>query len=164
MQMKSILRTAVLGAAASGVIFAQATPATPATPTTPAERHARMGRRMAGRHMRAGRGHAFQQLMSSYLNLTDAQKSQMATIRSSAQAQAKPVREQLRQNRQQLNAAIQAGQPTDALAAQQGQLLGKLIAIRAGTRAQMRAVLTPEQVQKLQQLRGNAKGGAQSNG
>jgi Spy/CpxP family protein refolding chaperone len=43
----------------------------------------------------------------------------------------------------------------DAIAAEQGKLLGQMIAIRANTREQFLKLLTPEQLAKLDQLQAN---------
>ena len=56
----------------------------------------------------------------------------------------------------------QAGKPVDQIAASQGALMGKLITIRANARAQMRGVLTPAQIQKLEDLRNSKTQGGQA--
>jgi Spy/CpxP family protein refolding chaperone len=114
------------------------------------------GREQGGqRSAMRGRKGMMGQLMAGYLGLTDAQKAQFKTIQQNARAQAQPIRDQLRQNRQDLHAAIKAGQPVDAIAAEQGKLLGQMIAIRANTREQFLKLLTPEQLAKLDQLQAN---------
>lgn len=136
MKVKTLMRTAALGALAVGLLLAQ----------PPMGAFGQGGRRMGAR------GKVFRELLSGYLGLSDAQKAQAKTIFGNARQSAKPILDQLKTTRAGLNAAIMAGQPTDQLAAQQGALIGKLIAIRAGAREQFRALLTPEQQQKLQQL------------
>jgi hypothetical protein len=59
----------------------------------------------------------------------------------------------MQEARATLNAAIKAGQPVDAAAAVVGNLFGQLTAIRAKAQEQFRAILTPEQLAKLDQFR-----------
>ena len=88
------------------------------------------------------------------LNLTDAQKSQMKSIFQAARQSAAPVRQQLQQTRQSLQAAVKAGDSAQIqqLSATEGTEMGQLTAIRASARAQMFKMLTPEQQQKLSTL------------
>jgi Spy/CpxP family protein refolding chaperone len=137
--IKNAVRAGAVAALAAGLVFAQA----PDQPAAPAHR---MG-------ARAGAGRvARQKLIAGYLGLTDQQKTQAQTIFSNARAAAQPIRAQLRQARADLRAAVQAGKPVDQLAANEGSLVGKLAAIRANATVQFRALLTPDQVQKLDQL------------
>jgi Spy/CpxP family protein refolding chaperone len=133
-------RAATAAALATGLVFAQASGQTGA----PAHRsdHGKPGGRSAVRR----------KLMAGYLGLTDQQKTQAQTIFSNARESAKPVKEQLRQVRTDLRSAIRDGKPVDQLAATEGSLVGKLAAIRAAAAVQFRALLTPEQLQKLQDL------------
>ena len=94
--------------------------------------------------------------MGAALGLTDAQKSQAKTIFQNSHQIARPVADQLRQDRQALQAAIQAGksdQELQQLAAAQGADIGKLAGIRASAAAKFRAILTPEQQQKLDTMK-----------
>jgi Spy/CpxP family protein refolding chaperone len=134
--MKTFVRSAILGVAAMALLSAQAP--------------ARFGMRQHSA--------ARQKMLAGYLGLTDAQQAQIKTIRDNAKQSAQPIRQQLKQTRADLRAAIQAGKPVDQIAASQGALMGKLIAIRASTREQVRGVLTPAQIQKLQDLRGSRNG------
>ena len=88
------------------------------------------------------------------LNLTDAQKTQMKSIFQAARQSAAPVRQQLQQTRQSLQAAVKAGDSNQIqqLSATEGTEMGQLTAIRASARAQMFKMLTPEQQQKLSTL------------
>jgi Spy/CpxP family protein refolding chaperone len=93
------------------------------------------------------------------LNLTDAQKEFAKQLRTDTAAQTKPLRDQLRQNRQDLKAAIQsnnAGAITQ-LSERQGQLQGQLAAIHGKAMASFHAQLTPEQKAKLDELREQRK-------
>ncbi len=152
MTLKNVLRTTALGAALNGMVFAQAqTPAAPAAPPAAQKMHARAFRHGAMNRRNGVRG----KLMASYLGLSDQQQAQAKTIRQNARAAAQPVIAQLRENRASIRTAIQNGQPVDQLANTQGQLVAKLITLRANAREQFRALLTPEQQQKLQQLHKN---------
>jgi Spy/CpxP family protein refolding chaperone len=93
-------------------------------------------------------------VMAAALNLTDAQKSQMKSIFQEARQSSQPIRQQLRQTRQSLNAAVQAGNSDQIqqLSATEGTQLGQLAAIHASARAKMFKMLTPEQQQKLSTL------------
>lgn len=106
----------------------------------------------AARHFqRHGR---FGAVMATYLNLTDAQKTQMKSIFQDARQSAQPVRQQLKQTRQSLQAAVKAGDSAQIqqLASTEGTELGQLAAIHASARAKMFKMLTPEQQQKLTTL------------
>ena len=107
-----------------------------------------------GGHM--GRHGRFGARMAAELGLTDAQKAQAETIFESSHQTAMPVIQQLRQERQAVKAAIQAGksdQEIQQLAQAEGPQLTQLAAIRASTFAKFYAMLTPDQQQKLQTLR-----------
>lgn len=106
----------------------------------------------SGRHFeRNGR---FGAVMSTYLNLTDAQKTQMKSIFQDARQSAQPIRQQLRQTRESLQAAVKAGDSAQIqqLATTEGNELGQLAAIRASAHAKMYKMLTPEQQQKMSTL------------
>ncbi len=96
-----------------------------------------------GRH-RLGR-------MANYLNLTAAQRAQAKIIFREAGQSAKPVRQQLRETRQSLQAAIKSGNSNQIqqLAATEGTEKGQLVAIRATALAKLFPILTAEQQQKL---------------
>ena len=93
--------------------------------------------------------------MASRLNLTDTQKASAQGIFDQSQEAAKPLREQLRQNHQDLAAAIKAGK-SDAelteLSQCQSALVGQLTAIRAKAFSRLYAQLTPEQKAKAEQM------------
>ena len=107
----------------------------------------------AGRSARGARGRQF---LATYLDLTDSQKTQVKAVFDAARTQAKPVLAQLKQGRAALGDAVKAGKPDaelDALAAQQGALMGQLAAIRAKAFAKIYPLLTPDQKDKLDHLR-----------
>jgi Spy/CpxP family protein refolding chaperone len=97
----------------------------------------------------------FQAVMGAALNLTDAQKGQVESIFQTAQQSAQPIRQQLKQTRQSLEAAVKAGNSDQIqqLSATEGSQLGQLAGIRSSAHAQMYKILTPEQQQKLSTLR-----------
>jgi protein CpxP len=135
--MKSILTAIGVAGLAAGMAFAQAPQGAPA----------------AGHPHRMEARHAMRRkMMIGYLGLTDQQQTQAKAIFSSAHESAQPLRQQLKEVRTELRAAIQAGQPVNDLAANQGKLRGQLVAIRANAAEQFRGLLTPAQLQKLQEL------------
>ena len=138
--LNTVLRTAAAGALATGLIFAQSAGTQPGDGAT------------GMHHKRAGRRGAMRKLMVGYLGLTDQQQTQAKTIFQSARTSAQPIRTQLQQAREDLRAAIRDGKPVDQLAANEGTLMGKLAAVRANAAEQFRGILTPQQLQKLEQL------------
>jgi Spy/CpxP family protein refolding chaperone len=110
---------------------------------------------------RHGRHGAF---LSAYLNLTAAQKAQQKSIFQEARQSAQPVRQQLRETRQSLRAAVQANntEQIQQLAKTEGSELGQLMAIRSTAMAKVHQILTPEQQQKLNDLQQARRAGRQS--
>jgi Spy/CpxP family protein refolding chaperone len=104
----------------------------------------------AGGHRHSRHG-AF---LTAYLNLTPAQQAQEKSIFQGARQSAQPLRQQLRQTRQSLQAAVQANDTAQIqqLANTEGGELGQLMAIRSAAMAQVHQILTPEQQQKLAAL------------
>ncbi len=132
---------ASIGALAAGMAFAQA-PAAPAAPAQPAKpgvaRRLNLRRRMTKR-----------------LNLTDAQKQQAKTIFQQAKQSAQPVRDQLKQDRQALTAAVENNDTVKIgqLSTTIGSLQGQLVSIRSSAMAKFFATLTPDQKAKAEQMR-----------
>ncbi|MGA2212257.1 MAG: Spy/CpxP family protein refolding chaperone [Bryobacteraceae bacterium] len=114
----------------------------------------------AGGH-RHGRHGAF---LSAYLNLTPAQQAQEKSIFQAARESAHPLRQQLRQTRQSLQAAVQASDTAQIqqLANTEGSELGQLLAIRGTAMARVHQLLTPEQQQKLSELQQARRAGTRS--
>lgn len=105
----------------------------------------------AGVHRHNRRG-AF---LSAYLNLTPAQQAQEKSIFQNARQSGQQVRQELRQTRQSFRAAVQANNVAQIqqLAKAEGSEVGQLAAIRGEAMAKVYQVLTPDQQQKLAQLR-----------
>ena len=136
------MKFAATGILAAGMAFAQSGTAVPQT-------HPRQG---AAHWNRRALTH---QRMMKALNLTDAQKDQAKAIFQQARQSAKPVVDQMKENRQALAAAVKAndrGQIAQ-LSAKQGQLRGQVTTIRAEAMAKFYRDLTPEQRAKADQMR-----------
>jgi Spy/CpxP family protein refolding chaperone len=91
---------------------------------------------------------AVRRRIAQALNLTDAQKQQAQAIIQQTRQTVQPLRQQAKQNRQALMAAIQAGKgdvEIHQLALTQGNLAGQLVAARAEALAKFYGTLTPEQ-------------------
>lgn len=99
------------------------------------------------------RAHLRRQLIQS-LDLTAAQKQQAKTIFQNTRQQAQPVADQLKQDRQSLKAAIQAGDTAQIqqLSTAMGTLHGQVLGIRSAGMAQFYALLTPDQKTKAAQF------------
>ena len=126
------MRLSVVVALAAGMVFAQA-------PSTAVRPRAVVRRRIA-----------------QALNLTDAQKQQAQAIIQQTRQTVQPLRQQAKQNRQALMAAIQAGKgevEIHQLALTQGNLAGQLVAARMEALAKFYSTLTPEQRAKADLMR-----------
>lgn len=88
---------------------------------------------------------------SAMLGLTAEQQNLAHTARSEAAVQSKGLRDQVKTLRQELNAAIKAGDSAkiDSLAPNIAQLEGQLLAIDAKTQSKIYASLTPDQKAKV---------------
>ncbi len=90
------------------------------------------------------------------LEITEFQKEQAVPILEAARAAAEPLLVDLAQARRALEDAVVSGAGAaeiDGLATLQGQLLGQLAAIGANARIQIRALLTSDQIDKLDEIR-----------
>jgi len=101
------------------------------------------------------------------LNLTDAQKEQIKAIRQRNMEASKPIRENLRTKHQELFAIIKKpeGSKEQALAKQReiNALTIQLAESRLNAWFEARAVLTPEQLKKLETLQPKRMGRRQAN-
>jgi Spy/CpxP family protein refolding chaperone len=104
-----------------------------------------------------GRGIGF---LAGYLNLTDTQKTQAEAIFEAARTAAEPIRGRMKSSRESLTDAVKSAKSDteiDALAASVGTLSGQLTAIQSKAMVKFRAILTPEQIEKLDS-RGRRRG------
>jgi Spy/CpxP family protein refolding chaperone len=88
--------------------------------------------------------------LTGLLGLSDAQKSQAATIFGDAAQATQPLQQQMREARTSLQEAVRAGNTAqiDQLATTIGNLTGKVTAIDSKAEAQFVKILTPEQLAK----------------
>ena len=93
--------------------------------------------------------------MTKQLNLTEAQQAQIKTIMADERTRTKPLIEQLRQNEQAQNAAVNGNfdeAQARTFAARQAPIMSDLIVEKQKTKSQIYSVLTPDQRQKALQL------------
>jgi len=93
--------------------------------------------------------------ITQVLNLTDSQKAQARTIFEQAGQSAEPILQDLKENREKLDAAAKASNSEgdiQQLATEQGRLLGQLIGIHTVATAKFYQMLTPEQRAKVDQM------------
>lgn len=88
------------------------------------------------------------------LNLNETQRQYARDLFKQSRAEAKPLVDQLRAGREQMAAAVKAGDETqiDQLAQSQAQLKGQVAAIHAKAKAKFYAQLTPDQKTKADAL------------
>ncbi len=105
-----------------------------------------------------GKGHkrGTRAMMFRGLDLTEEQKTQIRQIRQTSKEKIKPIREQMKANRQKL-AELSAGGNFDqaqvqTIAAQQGSLSAQLIVERESVKSQIFQILTPEQKAKAAEI------------
>jgi Spy/CpxP family protein refolding chaperone len=136
--MKSLLtKFATTTALATGMALAQ-TPAAPA-PHAPNAVHNRPQMR---------------ERMAQELNLTPAQREQAKAIFDRAKEQSRALRQQLKENREQLTAAVKSDNRSEirSLSAKEGQLRGQMLAIHSEAFAKFYQNLTPDQRAKADQI------------
>jgi periplasmic protein CpxP/Spy len=93
--------------------------------------------------------------MTRELSLTADQQAQVKSIMQAERTKVQPLVQQLRQNEQAENAAINSNfdeAQARAFANKQTQIMSDLIVEKQRTKSQIYALLTPEQRQKAQQL------------
>jgi Spy/CpxP family protein refolding chaperone len=95
------------------------------------------------------KAHGTKELIQA-VDLTKAQQRQAKTILRATRQQARPLAQVLKQDRQSLTAAIQAGDTAQIqkLSAAVGTLTGQVLAVRSAGKAQFYALLTPDQKAK----------------
>ena len=133
----SFMKYTAVATLAAGIIFAQ-----------PPGGNPQPGAAKPQPGMREGMCGQWEERAAQSLNLTDAQKEKARTIFQSARQSAEPIRQELKQNREQLMAAAKAS-PNEAniqkLATEQGRLMGQLITIRTMASAKFYQMLTLDQ-------------------
>ncbi len=100
--------------------------------------------------------------MAGYLNLTDSQKEQAKAIHAASATQMQELQGKQESAREALQDAIKqnkADGEIDQLAAAIGALNGQSAAIMAKQQKQFRAILTAEQLEKLDSREGRRGGG-----
>ena len=134
-----LFQFAAVTALAAGVALAQA----PATGTRPAPQRVPFAHPVFGH----------EQMMQA-LNLTTVQQQQANTIFGDARQKVEPVRQEMRQTKEALHAAVKANNASqiEGLSSHQGELQGKALAIRSEAMAKFYAILTPEQRTKADQM------------
>jgi periplasmic protein CpxP/Spy len=100
-------------------------------------------------------------MMFRGLDLTDEQKTQMKAIRQASKETIKPVREQMKANRQKLQTLSESGTfdeaQVQAIAAQQGTLSAQMIVEKEKVKSQIFNLLTPEQKTKAAEMKAQFK-------
>jgi protein CpxP len=109
-----------------------------------------------GGHHRGGHG-----MMLRGLDLTDEQKAQVKTIMQSSKEASKPLREQMKANRQKLQTLSDSGNfdqaQVQALADEQGKLTAQMIVEKEKVKSQISAILTTEQKAKAAEMKAQFK-------
>ena len=117
-----------------------------------AKKDGKRGIRQTSVHHRGGHG-----MMFRGLDLTDEQKTQMKAIRQANRENIKPIREQMKTNRQKLQTLSESGTfdeaQVQAIASQQGTLSAQMIVEKEKVKSQMFNLLTPEQKAKAAELK-----------
>jgi periplasmic protein CpxP/Spy len=150
-KITAIILTVVLTAMGAMMIFAQT--------DTNTDGKREFGKK--GNHGKRGgkRGHrgGGKGMMLSGVDLTDAQKAQVKQIMETSRTNMKTVHEQMKANRQQLEASSENGNFNQAqvqsLAAQQGNLHAQMIVEKERVKSQIYQILTPEQKAKAAEMK-----------
>ena len=116
------------------------------------------GEHKGGRHGKRGGRHGggkhMMKRMARHLDLTDDQKAQIKTMRESQKTASQPLREQMKQLRQEMRSLDQNdASAVAALAAKKGQLTEQMFTARNQARLDFEAILTPEQKTKLTEMK-----------
>jgi Spy/CpxP family protein refolding chaperone len=147
---RQIVRLAAVGSMAAGMIFAQAQPAQP----VPQGHNTQQEQTASGQKgMRSRRFEARRRMMTA-LNLTPDQKTMAKSIFGQAREASKPVRMELRQNREAMAAAVKSDNQAQIakLAAERGKLTAKLATNHGEAMAKFYHALTPAQKAKADEM------------
>jgi periplasmic protein CpxP/Spy len=116
----------------------------------------RSANRMQGGGFGGPGGHRMAGMMLRGLDLTDEQKAKVKEIRETAQANIRPLIEQLHENHKKLASLGFDGTfdqaKVEALAAEQARVMSKLIVEKERTKAQVFAILSDEQKAKAAEM------------
>ena len=128
--------------------------------------YAERGHRHHGGH---GHGMGFGPRMASELNLTEEQQAKIRELRSEARQEHRALRQQIREMREELHELWMADQPNEAAIlakhAQMDAIHSAMRDRRIETRMEIAEALTPEQRQRLAQLRsGHGRRGHRGHG
>lgn len=100
-------------------------------------------------------------MMLRGLDLTDEQKAQVKTIMQASKETSKPIREQMKANREKLQTLSDSGNfdqaQVQAIANQQGALSAQMIVEKEKVKSQINALLTPEQKAKAAEMKAQFK-------
>lgn len=115
--------------------------------------------KFGGKHGRDGRGGEFSARFADKLDLTDAQKQQLAEVQKTFREQNKTFFDSMRQTRQDLKAARDAGDTArlDALKGTMASQREQMKALHEQQKARIMALLTPEQRAKWETLKEERK-------
>ena len=104
-----------------------------------------------------GKRGMMQERMAQSLNLTDKQQDQFKQIHRDARDQMQSIRDAMQDNRDALRkldpTAKDYMKQVDKLAAEKGSLVESMVRTRAKTRAEIAAILTPDQRARMSELR-----------
>jgi Spy/CpxP family protein refolding chaperone len=100
--------------------------------------------------------------LAARLDMTEAQRAEVRAIFEGSRDEMVALREQMKANRTDIRELMYSGDFDEAavrrIAAEQGDLKAEMIVLRARQRAEMRAVLTDEQISQLEQMRQRRQG------
>jgi protein CpxP len=125
------------------------------------------GKRGFGHHGKFGKrgGGMMEGRLFRQLDLTDTQKEQLKAIRTAAREESNGLRQRMMENHRKLAELGTDGvfdqAAVEAIASQQAEVHKQMIIRRANVKAQMFAILTPEQKTKFNELKETFKARAQ---
>jgi len=108
-----------------------------------------------------GDRHQGMQRMADTLDLSDAQQEQFKQIHRKARPTMQKLRDAMQDNREAMQKLDPASEgymrQVSRLAAEKGSLVEQMVKARAGLRAEVAAILTPEQQDKAQKMKSERK-------
>lgn len=120
------------------------------------------GRAWKGHAGRGGKQQPRLERLAATLELTEAQQEQAKAILATEQEKVAPLWEKKRANKEQIRTAIHSAQADEqtlrTLAAAQAEIQAELLVARAATWKQINALLTPEQQERAQKMKGAGAG------